>query len=365
MLLTAEPLMRAAATTQRRLAVVPRGFDVQLRLSYHDTLGRRFHAVRSQLALRPSRLDLIRVTVDVDNCSLVLHADKIGQTVVHFYDEAPDHPALVDYLRVDVADVLRPSQARLVVGDVVCFATDVRSVGGASGRWSTDSKTLAVDAETGLALALAVGDAQIIYSIDNAGQHQQVQTTSTAASVAAIASLHFVAGAAEKFITNGRSAGLHQHAFPVALGAGRTGGNLVGDNCSEQAVTEFLLQQRAPPPVTCRLSFSVQQADTSIEELLSARAEFNAKTGLYQCVVRSVGQPAAANSVLDTDVVVSARHQLGVDIAAHLTVPYHPAVFVQTLELHVSDTQPVAHLIVTGKHSVLQVHNRLLCSLKV
>jgi hypothetical protein len=110
MMLTAAPILNVPTTG--RLSVVPRGFDFDLRLSYHDTLGRSFHAIRSQLAFRPSRLDLIRISVDLDNCSVTLHADKVGQTVLHFYDEA--HPGLVDYLRVDVAEVVRPSQVSLL-----------------------------------------------------------------------------------------------------------------------------------------------------------------------------------------------------------------------------------------------------------
>ena len=106
MRLTAGPVLSVAA--RERLGVVPRGFDVDLRMTYHDALGRRFDAVRSRPALRPNRLDLMRLSVDADNCSVTVHADKAGQTLVRFYDEA--HPQLVDYLSVDVAEVVRPSQ---------------------------------------------------------------------------------------------------------------------------------------------------------------------------------------------------------------------------------------------------------------
>ncbi len=91
-----------------RLSVLPRGFELELQLTYRDTLGRAFHGIRNQLTFRPSRLDLIRVWFDPENATLHVNADKVGQTVLHITDEL--NPGLKDYLRFDVADVIQPQQ---------------------------------------------------------------------------------------------------------------------------------------------------------------------------------------------------------------------------------------------------------------
>lgn len=101
--------MNLAPTTH--LSDIPRGFDLELRLSYRDALGRSFHGVRNQLTFRPSRFDLIRLSYDPDNATLIVHADKVGQTILHLSDEL--NPGLKDYLRFDVADVLQPQQVRI------------------------------------------------------------------------------------------------------------------------------------------------------------------------------------------------------------------------------------------------------------
>lgn len=107
-MLTASPLLELAPKT--RLSVIPRGFDLQLRLSFRDALGRAFHGVRNQLAFRPSRFDLVRISFDPDNSTLTVHADKSGQTVLYLSDEL--NSGLKDYIRFDVADVIHPQQVK-------------------------------------------------------------------------------------------------------------------------------------------------------------------------------------------------------------------------------------------------------------
>lgn len=105
-MLTASPLLNLPTGT--RLSVIPRGFDLDLVLSYRDALGRAFHGVKNQLVFRPNRFDLIRVSFDPDNSTLTIHADRVGQTVLYISDEL--NSGLKDYLRFDVADVIHPQQ---------------------------------------------------------------------------------------------------------------------------------------------------------------------------------------------------------------------------------------------------------------
>lgn len=105
-MLTAVPLLDLMPGAQ--LSVIPRGFELELQLTYRDTLGRAFHGVRNQLTFRPSRFDLTRLSFDPENSTLHVLADKTGQTVLHVWDEL--NPGLKDYLRFDVADVIYPQK---------------------------------------------------------------------------------------------------------------------------------------------------------------------------------------------------------------------------------------------------------------
>ena len=106
MMSTASSVLSTDASV--RLSAIPRGFELELRLSYFDALGRAFDGVRQQLNFRPSRFDLMRVAYDADNCTLTVHADKVGQTLLHISDDL--NPGLNDYLRFDVEDVIQPAQ---------------------------------------------------------------------------------------------------------------------------------------------------------------------------------------------------------------------------------------------------------------
>ena len=117
MMLTASPALSADPSS--RLSLIPRGFEMEFRLTYHDALGRVFHGVRNQIAFRPSRFDLMRVEFDSANSSLTIRADKTGQTVLHLTDDL--NPNLSSYLRFDVADVIRPAHVLNLDKHWFCF----------------------------------------------------------------------------------------------------------------------------------------------------------------------------------------------------------------------------------------------------
>lgn len=219
----------------------------------------------------------------------------------------------------------------------MCFSTLVLPLNGGVGKWSTDIKMLNIDAETGVAVVIGVGTSEVTYSIS------KKQSTATEVTTAHVSSLRFE-DTLEKSITDSRRAGQF---FAISLRP--IGGSLIGNNCSTEAVTRFMRYQ--PSLLTCTVSF-VTESEVNIEDVFISKAEFDAKSGFYQCVVKAVGNPTAASSTLDSDVILKAQFSNAV---AHMTMPFYPAVFIQTPEVHVSDLQPASHLIITGKSSVLRV----------
>ena len=233
------------------------------------------------------------------------------------------------------------SQSDLVIGDVVCFSTPILPLAGSTGRWSADSKLLHIDAESGVAIAVAAGSSEVSYSISP--QH----TTSTGVSIGSLTFLEFHAEGADKFVTNhGRSA---SHVFPLTLHTNR-GGSLIGENCSADSVSRFVRQRTVP--FTCRISFSTDQ-EIKVEEVFTVQAEFDVQTGFYRCAVSAVAAPTALSSLIDANLVVTAYYTS--EVAARTSAPFHPGVFIQTPELHVSDLQSTTQLVIVGKAVVLQV----------
>lgn len=210
---------------------------------------------------------------------------------------------------------------------------------GIGGVWHADSKMLDIDRHTGVAMVVGVGATEVSYSIS------EKKTTSTEVKVAKISTLRF-GETTEKAITDARRTGQF---FPIGLRP--QGASLVGDNCSSEAVTRFMHPRISL--VSCSVSFTIE-TEVNVEDVFSSKAEFDAKTGFYQCVVKALGSPTAASSTLDTDIVLKAQYSNAV---AQVVMPFHPAVFIQTPEVHVSDLQPATHLVITGKSSLLRVWN--------
>lgn len=189
-----------------------------------------------------------------------------------------------------------------------------------------------------MAVAVGVGNVDVIYSIS------EKQSTSTEATISSISSFRFEESA-ERVVTDARKTGVN---FPLSFR--QQGGSMIGENCSVEAVSRFMRQRVSA--LTCSMVFTAD-AEVNVEEIFVTKAEFDAKTGFYQCVVKPAGSPTAASSIVDTEVILKAHYSNMV--ATQVKLPFLPAVFVQTPELHVSDLQPATHLIVTGKPNILRV----------
>lgn len=222
----------------------------------------------------------------------------------------------------------------------MCFTTSVLSLNGNAGKWSADSKMVEIDPQSGVAVVVGVGNSEVAYSISDK------QTTTTEVKAGPDFDLRFEEATADQHtITDAKRAG---QVFAIGL---RSKGepSLIGNNCSGEAVSRFM--RHRIPRLTCSISFTAD-TDILIEDVLNSKADFDVKTGFYQCVVKAVGNPTAATSTLDTDVIVTAQFA---NTTAQLIMPFHPAVFIQTPELHVSDLQPATHLMIIGKSNLLRV----------
>ena len=228
-------------------------------------------------------------------------------------------------------------QATFLVGDIVCFSTPVLSATGSKGKWAADPKLLDIDPETGIALVLGVGETEVFYSVSD--KH----VTSTEVRINASSHLDFESSE-QQFITDARRS-------VIPLSFRQSGKNLIGDSCSADDVARFLRNKNLP--LNCQVSFAVEN-DVKVDDVLSARVEFDVKSGSYQCGIKPVAMVStASSSIAETDVVLKAQY--AGTVTAQLSLPFEPSFHAITDQVHVSDLQPNTHIVIVGKPSVLQV----------
>lgn len=69
------------------LRTLPLGTEFQLRATYHDNLGNKFHAGPKELKVRPSRCDLVKVVESSDDASVWIYTKKPGNTMLKGWAE--------------------------------------------------------------------------------------------------------------------------------------------------------------------------------------------------------------------------------------------------------------------------------------
>lgn len=210
------------------------------------------------------------------------------------------------------------------------------SATGSKGKWAADPKLLDIDPETGIALVLGVGETEVFYSVSD--KH----VTSTEVRINASSHLDFESSE-QQFITDARRS-------VIPLSFRQSGKNLIGDSCSADDVARFLRNKNLP--LNCQVSFAVEN-DVKVDDVLSARVEFDVKSGSYQCGIKPVAMVStASSSIAETDIVLKAQY--AGTVTAQLSLPFEPSFHAITDQVHVSDLQPNTHIVIVGKPSVLQ-----------
>merc|ERR1719354_578795 len=133
--------------------VLPRGGAVNLEVSCHDALGRKFVACPLDLKARPSRFDLSKLT-PAGTGKLTLNLLSIGYTVHKVSDMKTE---LTAWAVSQVGLISVP--ATLTVGDVIQLNTNIQQV--SQGSWSVEPAGQLVFSPSGVAIAKKTGPTRI------------------------------------------------------------------------------------------------------------------------------------------------------------------------------------------------------------
>merc|ERR1712142_497763 len=133
---------------------LPKGGNLGLEITQHDSWGRKFDNAIKELGNRPSRFDLIKLAPSTEGMKTV----SKGWTVIRMWDKISGKEA---WLVTRVGEGIK-GVTSMNIGDVADFDSTVNSLG--AGKWvSEPAGVLDIDSETGVVVAKRSGHARIKY----------------------------------------------------------------------------------------------------------------------------------------------------------------------------------------------------------
>jgi hypothetical protein len=93
------------------LEFIPRGFEMEFTVSYHDSSGSPFTATKSSIKLRTNRFDLAQLRSGEASNSLTANLVDEGQTLLKVWDDQTPQQA-ADYVKLNVRDIIFPAKAK-------------------------------------------------------------------------------------------------------------------------------------------------------------------------------------------------------------------------------------------------------------
>uniref|UniRef100_A0A8C5CHL2 Nucleoporin 210 n=1 Tax=Gadus morhua TaxID=8049 RepID=A0A8C5CHL2_GADMO len=319
---------------------IPLGMALTFTVHFHANTGETMHCSSSMLTFSTNRDDLVQVGAGPANNTLTVRTVNVGLTLLAVWDR--EQMGVADYLPLPVAHAIGPPEAQaLVVGDVVCFATQLTSPEGSLGTWSSSaSGVLEVDPQSGTAVARDSGVATVYYEVPG-GLHTYREVRSPHPPPRPIIS--------ERPVRSNK-------ASKVLIATREKGTNLIG-SCSA-AQTDAIVQLHPETSVSCHVSFTSDAVDFPAERVFSTHTAFDSSAGLYSCTLepRPLGeQQTRLLSVSMTQLLVAAGLSGAVSPGAQgsARLALEPGLYPDQTELMLSSAHPTAELTVYGPAAAL------------
>ncbi|XP_030211454.1 nuclear pore membrane glycoprotein 210 [Gadus morhua] len=320
---------------------IPLGMALTFTVHFHANTGETMHCSSSMLTFSTNRDDLVQVGAGPANNTLTVRTVNVGLTLLAVWDR--EQMGVADYLPLPVAHAIGPPEAQaLVVGDVVCFATQLTSPEGSLGTWSSSaSGVLEVDPQSGTAVARDSGVATVYYEVPG-GLHTYREV---------------VVEAATGMVVIAQPGPVRSNkASKVLIATREKGTNLIG-SCSA-AQTDAIVQLHPETSVSCHVSFTSDAVDFPAERVFSTHTAFDSSAGLYSCTLepRPLGeQQTRLLSVSMTQLLVAAGLSGAVSPGAQgsARLALEPGLYPDQTELMLSSAHPTAELTVYGPAAAL------------
>uniref|UniRef100_A0A3B3TDL5 Nucleoporin 210 n=1 Tax=Paramormyrops kingsleyae TaxID=1676925 RepID=A0A3B3TDL5_9TELE len=305
-------------------SAIPLGTVLTFTIHFHDNTGDILHGHNSQLNFATNRDDLVLVGRGARNDTLTVRTVNVGLTLLGVWDA--EHTGVADFLALPVEHAIHPEAAQsLVVGDVVCFSTQLVNHEGVPGTWSSSAVALLqVDPKTGVGVARHPGTSTVYYEIPG-----QLRTY--------------------REVIFSRVCSCQQSR--VLVSTREQGTNLIGV-CSPSQITA-IHQLHPESSVRCHVHFSNEAIEFPAHDVFTTQTGFDPKTGFYNCsmVLKALtDQQMRVLSRSATQLVVKATveggHFTGQQLGAQL--PVNPVFYADQNEILLTNQHPSAEFTVYG-----------------
>ncbi|KAM5280417.1 nuclear pore membrane glycoprotein 210 [Ctenodactylus gundi] len=333
--------------TQNKEALValPLGVTVTFTVHFHDNSGDIFHAHNSVLNFATNRDDFVQIGKGATNTTYIVRTVSVGLTLLSVWDT--QHLGLSDFVPLPVLQAISPELAGpVVVGDVLCLATALIGVEGASGTWSSSaSSILYIDPKAGVAVARDVGPVTVYYEV--AGHLR------TYKEVVVGVPQRIVARRIHPAQTNFQET----VASRVAVTVGDGSSNLRGE-CS--AVQREVMATLHPESlISCELRFKQDVFSFPAQDVFTVEPGFDSALGQYLCAVtmhRLTDKQLRHLSTRTTALVVTASisgsrfstEQVGAE------VPFSPGLYADQAEILLSNHYTSSEVKVFGAMEIVE-----------
>ncbi|XP_071099780.1 nuclear pore membrane glycoprotein 210-like isoform X2 [Haliotis cracherodii] len=320
-------------TSSGHLTSIPVGTTLKFSISYHDDTGMPFYATSVQLQMRCSRYDLLQISKDTDNSTLIVRAAEAGQTILKVWDLY--NPWMADYINIPVNYIITPTQAVVSLGAVICFSTPLVSQRSYTGRWAVKGTSVDINPDTGLATATSVGRSVVINTI-SADLTTYIEVTVLPVSKATV-------GDSVGFLSN--APGRKPVNIPVNLG-------LVNKPLGENCPAELRSNSYQPPflPFLCHLEFTKTDVEVDVNDLFRVVPGFDSEKGQLVCQVTAIMSEFHNYQQLSTIsskirlVVIVTQQDGQPELPASCDLEFAPAFYIHNAEIHLTNLAPLASI---------------------
>ncbi|GCC21839.1 hypothetical protein chiPu_0000225 [Chiloscyllium punctatum] len=289
--------------------------------------------------------DLLQIGKGASNNTFIIRTVNVGLTLLRVWDT--EHTGIADYIPLPVEHFIYPNLLEeIVVGDVICFSSNLVNQEVQFGVWSSSSSNvLQINPKTGTAVARDSGSVTVFYEVPG-----HLKTYKELVVKSAWKTVALVQG--DSLLTSQSTT----PPFKVSVTVGDSSTNLKG--ACTAAHVETIDEIHPESSVTCNLHFNNGAIEIPAEDLFHVKTGFDTYAGHYTCSItmqKLTDHQLKVLSKAKTSIIVKASilgaHFNGEQIGAN--IPFLPGFYTDQSAILLSNLYAVAELTVFGTPEIL------------
>ncbi|XP_078065799.1 nuclear pore membrane glycoprotein 210 [Mustelus asterias] len=326
-------------------SAIPVGITLTLTVHFHDHSGDTFHAQNTIISFAMNRDDLLQIGKGPSNNTFIIRAVNVGLTLLRVWDT--EHTGIADYIPLPVEQFIYPDLlGETVVGDVICFSSNLVNQEAQLGVWSSSSSNiLQINPKTGTAVARDSGSVTVYYEVPG---HLKTYK-------------ELVVKSAWKTVTQVQNGALltslpDTTPFKVSVIIGENSNNLKGD-CTAAHI-EAVSKIHPESSVTCNLYFNNGAIEIPPEDLFHVQTGFDTHTGHYTCSItmqkltdHQLKVLSKAKTSVNVKASILGSHFTGEQIG--VSIPFVPGFYTDQSEILLSNVYTTTEVTVFGTSEIL------------